>query len=231
MSNVPSYGASVVALSGGVTPAREGGAPANADRRDWLGNPIRSGVIELVKGKGFRRRKGNDANGNPIYQDLTLAERNANGGQYSWDREAQLLNQQRTEKAQQELAQLNAANRREERQRWSEELTLKTQGLQGQLESIRQQGANNAAQIELSREQMQRTSADRTADRTQQADQFNANIALQTEQIRNNNKLLEQRMNLEDSHFRQKMEYDKRLSRRAQVISSLSLVAQSLARL
>lgn len=231
MGNVPSYGASVVALSGGVTPARQGGAPANADPRDWLGNPIRSGAIELVDGKGFRRRKGNDANGNPIYQDLTAAERQANGGQYSWDREDQLLSQQRTEKAQQQLAERDAASRRTEQQRWSDELTLKTKGLEGQLESIRQQGANNAAQIELSRLQMQQTSTDRALDRNQQANQFNANLGQQTEQMRLNNKLLEQRMNLEDSHFQQKLAYDKHQSRRAQILGSLTLISQSLARL
>ena len=231
MGTAPSYAGAVTSLSGGVTPARSGGTPANVDQRDWLGNPIRTGGIEFVDGKGYRRRKGEDANGNPIYQDLTAAERQSNGGQYSWDRESGELDRRRTEAAQTKLAERDALNRAQDNQRYSQELDLKTKGLEGTLEQIRQQGATSAAQIELTRQQMQQTSADRALDRSQQGNQFNANIALQTEQIRANNDLLKQRLGLEDRHFQQKMEYDNKMSRRAQIISSLSLVAQSLSRL
>lgn len=231
MGAAPSYASAVTSLSGGVTPARPGGTPANVDQRDWWGNPIRTGGIEFVDGKGYRRRKGEDANGNPIYQDLTAAERQSNGGQYSWDRESAELDRRRTEAAQTKLAERDALIRREDSERYSRELDLKTKGLEGQLEQIRQQGATSAAQIELTRQQMHQTSTDRAADRTQQGDQFNANLALQTEQIKANNKLLSDRMLLEDKHFQQKMAYDEKASRRAKVISSLSLVAQSLSRL
>lgn len=231
IGTAPSYGNAVVSLSGGVTPAQLGGTPANVDQRNWLGQPIRTGGIEFVDGKGYRRRKGTDANGNVIYQDLTSGERQANGGQYSWDREDAELNRRRTAAAQAEAREIDQRTREENNQRYSQELDLRTKGLEGQLEQIRQQGATANAQIALTREQMQQTSADRALDRSQQGNQFNANIALQTEQIRANNDLLKQRMGLEDRHFQQKMEYDNKMSRRAQIISSLSLVAQSLARL
>ena len=104
-------------------------------------------------------------------------------------------------------------------------------GLQNQTQGLQNSLTLGLAGLQQQTAAMQQQSADRAADRTQQSDQFNANLALQTEQIKANNKLLSDRMLLEDKHFQQKIAYDEKASRRAKVISSLSLVAQSLSRL
>jgi len=184
-----------------------------------------------VDSAGDYRVEVTDAQGRKSYRMPTEAERNRDGGAYTKkeaERKNELLYQRGLIAKQEQKSDQRFEAEAAERNR---QFGLQQGQLQNQTAALQNQNALGLAQIELSRQQMQQSSADRAADRTQQAGQFNANIALQTEQIRNNNKLLEQRMNLEDSHFRQKMEYDKRLSRRAQVISSLSLVAQSLARL
>lgn len=218
-----------------VSPADGGGSgsavASPTDETNFLGQPIRTGGIQFVDGHGYRRIKGTDANGNPIYQNLTAEERQMQGGQYSWQREDAELDRRRTSAAQAEAREIDRRTREQESRRYSQELDLKTKGLEGQLEQIRQQGVTANAQIELSRDQMRQTSTDRALDRSQQGNQFNANIGLQTEQIRANNELLKQRMGLEDRHFQQKMAYDNKMSRRAQIISSLSLIAQSLSRL
>lgn len=237
MSNVPSYGSSVAGLSAGVTPAREGGGPAHADRLDLWRNPIREGGIEFVEGFGYRRRKGVDADGKPIYQDLTAQERQLNNGQYSWDREDAEKDRRRGAAAQQELRQQEATRlAREDAERNRQygiqqtQLTQQGQQIQGVLQQIQQQGAAQQASNQLARDTLAANTSERQADRTQQATQFEATMAQQTEQLRLNNQLQGRRLEIEDSHFQQQKALDERNARRTQVLGSLSLIAQSLQR-
>ncbi|MCE2835437.1 MAG: hypothetical protein LW834_00295 [Cyanobium sp. 49614_E6] len=72
LQNVPDYGNAVAALTPPSGQSSGGGA-----------DPGPTGIV-FVDGKGYRRRKGLDANGNVIYRDLTTDERRMNAGQYSW---------------------------------------------------------------------------------------------------------------------------------------------------
>lgn len=184
-----------------------------------------------VDSVGDYRVEVTDAQGRKSYRMPTEAERNRDGGAYTKkeaERKSELLYQRGLIAEQKQKSDQRFAAETAERNR---QFGLQQGQLQNQTTALQNQYALGLSQIAHSGAVLKQTADDNRADRTQQAQQFNANITLQTEQIRNNNKLLDKRMNLEDSHFRQKMEYDKRLSRRAQVISSLSLVAQSLARL
>jgi len=93
--------------------------------------------------------------------------------------------------------------------------------------------ANNLRrdQITLSRDQMDLTRSENAATREQQSAHFLAGIDQQNKLLEANDKTNNRRLDIEDRHFQQKLAYDNKMSRRAQIISSLSLVAQSLSRL
>lgn len=184
-----------------------------------------------VDSAGDYRVEVTDAQGRKSYRMPTEAERNRDGGAYTKkeaERKNELLYQRGLIAKQEQKSDQRFEAETAERNR---QFGLQQGQLQNQTTALQNQNALGLAQIAHSGEVLKQTAADNRAAREQSGNQFAAQMALQTEQIRNNNKLLDRRLTLEDDHFRQKMEYDKRLSRRAQVISSLSLVAQSLARL
>jgi hypothetical protein len=219
LQNVPDYGNAVAALNPPSGQSSGGGA-----------DPGPTGIV-FVDGKGYRRRKGLDANGNVIYRDLTTDERRMNAGQYSWDREDAELSRRRTEEAQGRIAAIGERNHQAEIAQRNAENERGNRAIDAQIQSSNNSYSLGLAGIENQAAALNANTLSRDKDRAQQGDQFAASMAQQTRQMELNNDLLRQKLGVEDRHFQQQMALDERNARRTKVLGSLTLIAQSLQRL
>lgn len=219
LQNTPNYGDAVTAFNPPPGQSSGGGA-----------DPGPTGIV-FVDGKGYRRRKGLDANGNVIYRDLTADERKINAGQYSWDREDAELSRRRSEKAKAEVAAIGERNRQDEITQRNAENERSNRSIDAQIQSSNNSYNLGLAGIENQTAALNANTLSRDKDRAQQGDQFAASMAQQTRQLELNNDLLRQKLGVEDRHFQQQMALDERNARRTKVLGSLTLIAQSLQRL
>ena len=219
LQNVPDYGNAVAALTPPSGQSSGGGA-----------DPGPTGIV-FVDGKGYRRRKGLDANGNVIYRDLTTDERRMNAGQYSWDREDAELSRRRTEEAEGKIAALGERSRQADIAQRDAENKRGNRLIDAQIQANTNSYNLGIAGINQQTAAITASTLSRDKDRTQQGDQFAASMAQQTRQMELNNDLLREKLGVEDRHFQQQMALDERNARRTKVLGSLTLIAQSLQRL
>ena len=231
------------------TPTRAGnGGTSTADPRGWFGAPIRSGGIEFLPGIGYRRNKGKDANGNPIYQDLLPHEAT---GKYSYDREKAKLDQDKATEKENALDARIDKRDKADREKWdaaqsAEKERLRLAGvasqqtgaqIAGTLESIRNTGAIAVGQLTLSNtietnrnnqasDQLQHQQKVHQDDVTDRRDQRTLDRAA----LDASNKLGQDKLASENLHFQQQLEQDQRASRRTQVLGALTLISQAAAR-
>ena len=228
-------------------PTQSGGTDGKSSiQRDWLGGISGGTRIEFVPaasgGLGDFRRIYKDANGQDQYLDLQSHER---VGNYS-DSNRDAWRNRATRKA--DLAETRAIAARQEKSDADERnknftllegrLANETAGVRAQLLNITAGIADNAGRLDLARTAQEgaNTIAKGTLDLQRdtardQRDYQNALLEQQGDQLKETNRLNASKLLLDDQHFQQQVELDKRNGRRTQVLGALSLIAQSAARL
>jgi hypothetical protein len=236
LQNAPSYGAAAA----GLMPAPA--TPAAPGARTFVENRWKASFRpELAGGVGDFGYQKADGSWAAIPQDV----RNANTAEFG----APTL-QARRAKLQEEQNEIKnrgiSDNARQDRR---DELDLRIRGLDEQvrqntqtnnlaLETLRQQGETNTAQIALQGQRLSAETSERQADRAQQGEQHkdamtirNDELRMSREQMQLNNQLQDRKLTMEDRHFQQQAALDHKNSRRTQVMNALTLIAQSAAKL
>jgi hypothetical protein len=215
-------------MAGSSSVVPDTGSPGSTGGGAWgFGSLFQTepkGTPTFVRGAGFRVR-----NPDGSYRHLRSDEVNQNGVNYAdygpaWTAENQRLQNERDDKNEQALTSRTIAADNAKLQLLIGEQKRQNLLAQGTLEQIK-------SQQKLATDTLAATTASRNKDRTQQGDQFTQTMGLNARQMEINNDLLKDKMLLEDKHFQQNLAYKAKQDRRAQVISSLSLVAQSLSKL
>jgi len=233
------------------TPPTTGDQGAVGITRDrWTGDITSGASPQWVQsadgGRGGYRRVGKDAQGNNVYFNLSTNDRTKlEGGKYSWDNE----NAERARLTDQgERTTLQERSDKAERTRndqWNKEHGLRlaelernVQRLLAEIRQIQQNVAFQTAQlgeVTAARKEGNEINRDELGlDRDIASNQLTlglAQIEQGNKQLEASNKLNASKLLLDDQHFQQQMELDKRNSRRTQVLGALSLIAKSAANL
>lgn len=214
------------------------------------------GAAVYLNNKGYRRIAGYDNNGNPLYRHLNVNELM----RPEFRDQATRLAEDSANRREEQLRERDALIRAEERQRWrssfglqQEELALRGQqnansyqlgvlGIQAGERNSERNFQHLGAVLADNREERRMARALELERLKKSDDQFTRTLAYKTEsesedreltrkQIEENTLLARERMAYEKDQFNRQLAQDERSSRRARVINSLSIVAQSLARL
>lgn len=243
VGNTPGFSTAVASLWG---PARAQATGVTSGSAGDVGNAV------WLKGKGYRRITGYDNSGQPIYRHLDPTER---ARPEFRDEDTKLANELAHQR-EGRLAARDSQIRAEDRRRWEAQqglqqgqLNLQGQQIQAGIDQARVQAGLEGQKIGLLGQQIkeqglaaQRAHELNLQQLTQSSDQFTRTLAykalsesqdraLTRQQIEDNTELAKEKMRIESSQFDRQMAQDDRTSRRARVINSLSIVAQSLARL
>lgn len=228
-------------------PTQSGGTDGKSSiQRDWLGGISGGTRIEFVPaaagGLGDFRRIYKDANGQDQYLDLQPNER---VGNYS-DSNRDAWRSRATRKADLTEARNLAADQRkidaDERAKnfklLEGRLDNETASTRAQLLSIQAGITDNAGRLDLARTAQEgaNTIAKGTLDLNRDVAQNQLTLGLAqieqgNNQLKASNQLAASKLLLDDQHFQQQIELDKRNGRRTQVLGALSVIAQSAARL